>query len=79
MPFVIYGVVSGSSITDMFTAGFLPGILMGVALMIVCYIVSKKKGYKGNDERKSLSEIWKAFIDAFWAILSPVIILGGIY
>ena len=79
VPFVIYGVVSGASITQMFTAGFLPGILMGVALMIVCYIVSKKKGYKGNEERKSLKEIFRAFIDAFWAIMSPVIILGGIY
>lgn len=79
VPFVIYGVVSGASITQMFTAGFLPGILMGVALMIVCYIVSKKKGYKGNEERKSLTEIFHAFIDAFWAIMSPVIILGGIY
>ncbi|EJU19753.1 TRAP transporter, DctM subunit [Peptoanaerobacter stomatis] len=79
IPFVIYGVVSGSSITELFTAGFLPGILMGVALMIVCYIVSKKNGYKGSDERKNLKEIWISFKDAFWAILSPVIILGGIY
>lgn len=79
VPFVIYGVVSGASITEMFTAGFLPGILMGVALMIVCYIVSKKKGYKGNDKKKTLKEIGATFKDAFWAILSPVIILGGIY
>lgn len=43
VPFVIYGVVSGSSITNLFTAGFLPGILMGVALMLVTYIVSKKE------------------------------------
>lgn len=79
VPFVIYGVVSGSSITEMFTAGFLPGILMGVALMIVCYIVSKKKGYKGNETKSTGKEIFKAFKEAFWAILSPVIILGGIY
>ncbi|CDZ75703.1 TRAP transporters [Peptoniphilus sp. ING2-D1G] len=79
VPFVIYGVVSGASITGMFTAGFLPGILMGVALMIVCYIVSKKKGYKGNDKRSTLKEIWISFKEAIWAILSPVIILGGIY
>ena len=38
IPFVIYGVVSGTSITDMFTAGFMPGIMMGAALMIVCYL-----------------------------------------
>ncbi|MDY2987842.1 MAG: TRAP transporter large permease [Peptoniphilus sp.] len=79
VPFVIYGVVSGASITEMFTAGFLPGILMGIALMLVCYIVSKKKGYKGNDKRKNLRDIFTTFKEAFWAILSPVIILGGIY
>lgn len=79
VPFVIYGVVSGASITEMFIAGFLPGILMGVALMIVCYIVSKKNGYKGSDKRSTLKEIWVSFKDAFWAILSPIIILGGIY
>lgn len=79
VPFVIYGVVSGASITQLFTAGFLPGILMGISLMIVCYIVSKKKGYKGSDYRKSVKEIFHTFIDAFWAIMSPVIILGGIY
>ena len=79
IPFVIYGVVANASITKMFTAGILPGVLMGVALMIVCYIVSKKNGYVGSDERKCAKEIWTAFKEAFWAILSPVIILGGIY
>ena len=79
VPFVIYGVVSGSSITELFTAGFLPGILMGVALIIICYIVSKKNGYKGTDRKPSLKEIFMSFKKAFWAILSPVIILGGIY
>ena len=79
IPFVIYGVVSGTSITDMFTAGFLPGVLMGVALMVVCYFVSKKYGYKGKEKASTPTEIWKAFKEAFWAILSPVIILGGIY
>lgn len=79
IPFVIYGVVSGASITDMFTAGFLPGILMGIALMIVCYIVSKKQGYKGKEKKSTWNERWLTFKDAIWAILSPVIILGGIY
>lgn len=53
--------------------------MMGLALMITCYIVSKKKGYKGKAEKSSLKDILKSFKDAFWAILSPVIILGGIY
>lgn len=79
IPFVIYGVVSGTSITDMFTAGFLPGIMMGIALMITCYIVSKKNGYKGKAKKSTWKERWISFKEAFWAILSPVIILGGIY
>lgn len=79
IPFVIYGVVAGASITKIFTAGILPGVLMGVALMIVCYIVSKKNGYKGDNHQFSCRAIWIAFKRAFWAILSPVIILGGIY
>src|SRR5699024_3205788 len=58
IPFVIYGVTSGTSITDLFTAGFLPGIMMGVALIIVCWLVSKQKGYKGKGKRSSLKEIW---------------------
>lgn len=79
IPFVIYGVVSGTSITNMFTAGFLPGVMMGVALMVVCYLVSKKNGYKGKERASTAGEIWAAFREAVWAILSPVIILGGIY
>ena len=61
IPFVIYGVVSGTSITDLFTAGFLPGIMMGLALILVCYLVSKKHGYKGKGSRSSLKEIGKFF------------------
>ncbi len=79
IPFVIYGVTSGTSITDLFTAGFLPGVMMGAALILVCWMVSKKNGYKGRGKRSSLKEIGKSFRDAVWAILSPVIILGGIY
>lgn len=79
VPFVIYGVVSGASITNLFTAGFLPGVLMGVALMLVCYLVSKKRGYRGSTEKASFRKIVHTFRDAIWAILSPVIILGGIY
>lgn len=79
VPFVIYGVVSGASITNLFTAGFLPGVLMGVALMLVCYLMSKKRGYRGSTEKASFRKIVHTFRDAIWAILSPVIILGGIY
>lgn len=79
IPFVIYGVATGTSITDLFKAGLLPGIGMGVALMIACYIISKKEGFKGEAKEFSFKAVLISFKDAFWALLSPVIILGGIY
>ena len=79
IPFVIYGVATGTSITDLFKAGLLPGIAMGVALMIACYIISKKEGFKGESKDFSFKAVLISFKDAFWALLSPVIILGGIY
>ena len=77
IPFVIYGVASGTSVGDLFKAGFIPGILIGLGLMIVCFIISRKRGYKGS-EHKDLS-LWATFKDSIWALLAPVIILGGIY
>ena len=79
IPFVIYGVATGTSITDLFKAGLLPGLGMGVALMICCYIISKKEGFRGEQKQFSFKAVLVSFKDAFWALLSPIIILGGIY
>mgnify|MGYP001159203211 FL=1 len=79
IPFVIYGVVAQVSIGDMFIAGVIPGIMLGVALMTVCYFVSLKKGYLGSGQRPSVKSIGKAFKEAVWALIIPVIVLGGIY
>ena len=57
----------------------IPGLAMGVALMIVCYIMAKKYGFKGETKKFSFKAVVKSFVDAIWALLSPVIILGGIY
>lgn len=78
IPFVIYGVVSGASIGDLFMAGIIPGILIGVALMLVNYYYSRKLGY-GGDGKASFTQFFKELKDAIWALLVPVIILGGIY
>ncbi len=78
IPFVIYGVVSQTSVGDMFKAGIIPGILIGIALMIVCGIISRKRGYKGVERTAKIS-LWRTFLDSFWALLAPIIILGGIY
>ena len=79
IPFVIYGVATGTSIGDLFKAGILPGLVMGIALMAYNWYICKRHGWKGNGRKFSFKALWKSFLDAFWAIFSPVIILGGIY
>lgn len=78
-PLIIYGVVAQESITQLFVAGIVPGILTGIALMIVTYFVSKKKGWRGNKTSFSLKNTLKAAWDAKLALVVPIIILGGIY
>lgn len=79
IPFVIYGVVTGVSIGTMFMAGIIPGIIIGIGLMISSYIVARREGYRGMERRASLKEFLVALWDAKWSLMTPVIILGGIY
>jgi tripartite ATP-independent transporter DctM subunit len=79
IPLVIYAVVVGASITDLFIAGIIPGLLMGLALIIANVVMCKKLGYGGTGTIPRFKEILIAFKDAFWALLAPVIVLGGIY
>lgn len=76
IPFVIYGVVSGVSVGELFIAGILPGVIIGFSLMAVSYRVAKKRGYPVSQNRIPLRQAIK---EAFWALLVPLIILGGIY
>ncbi|MGL5254161.1 MAG: TRAP transporter large permease, partial [Brevinema sp.] len=75
---VLYGAIAGASIGKMFLGGILPGILMAAVLIAVEIFISKKRGYKGG-EAVSIKGIVTAFKKGVWAILMPVIILGGIY
>ena len=76
--FVVYGSIADTSIGDLFIAGLVPGLLMGFALMVVALLVGRKSDLK-TLPKASRKERWLAFKDAFWGLMMPVIILGGIY
>jgi tripartite ATP-independent transporter DctM subunit len=77
IPAVIYAVSGGVSIGRLFAAGFIPGLIMALVLSVMIYFVCKKKNYPKR-KRATLPEIWASIKDAFFALLSPVIIMGGI-
>ena len=76
--FVVYGVITETSIGGLFAAGVVPGLIMGAALILPVYLISKKHGW-GGDRWGTKAEIWQALKEAFWGLMAPVIILGGIY
>lgn len=75
---IAYGFVTEQSIGRLFIAGIIPGIILGTALMIVSYVVARRKNMKSG-EKTTWGQKWKAFREAFWSLLLPVIIIGGIY
>ena len=77
--FVVYASIVGSNVGDLFMAGIIPGILMGVALAVVVFIEARRKGIQPTHEKRSGAERLASFRQAFWGLLMPVIILGGIY
>src|SRR6476661_1756413 len=78
IPMILYGVSAEVSIGELFIAGFGPGLLIGGALMLFCWVWCKFKGWGKNDGDGRLP-FGRAFLQAGWALLMPVIILGGIY
>ena len=77
--FIIYGNITSVSVSALFVAGVAPGILTGIGTVLVAYLISRKMGYRGLESRGTWREILSAFRESVWAVLSPVIILGGIY
>lgn len=75
---IIYGVIANESIAKLFIAGFVPGVLVTIALMAMNYYVSKKRGYP-RTPKASRQELCTSFKKAFWAILTPILIIGGIF
>ncbi|SBW12969.1 TRAP-type C4-dicarboxylate transport system, large permease component [uncultured Alphaproteobacteria bacterium] len=76
--FVVYGVIANVSIGDLFMGGVLPGILMGLAMCFMGWFIAKKEGIP-PEGHFSVIHLLKTIKDAFWAMMTPVIIIGGIY
>lgn len=75
---IIYGVIANESIAKLFVAGFVPGVLVTIALMAMNYVVSKKRGYP-RTPKATREQLCQSFKESIWAILTPVLIICGIF
>lgn len=74
--FIVYGGIANVSVPALFAAGFVPGILVALCIMAAVIVISRKKGYRGKSDAM---QVGRAFREAFWGVLTPAVILGGIY
>ncbi|MFB4163259.1 TRAP transporter large permease [Alteribacillus sp. JSM 102045] len=75
---ILFGVIASVSIGDLFIAGFVPGILMGLGLMVYSFIMGKKNNYKARESLPRPGEFFRGLVDAMLALIMPLIIIGGI-
>jgi tripartite ATP-independent transporter DctM subunit len=79
VPMVIYGVISGTSIGALFMGGIIPGVIMGLGMMVTIFIIARKRSMNVKRPKPSLKELGEAFAQALPSLFLPVIILGGIW
>ncbi|MCM8768025.1 MAG: TRAP transporter large permease [Candidatus Omnitrophica bacterium] len=77
--FIVYGNITGVSVAALFLGGILPGLVVSGMLILITYIISKKRNYRGTEKGGTVKEILHALKEAIWALIAPVIILGSIY
>jgi tripartite ATP-independent transporter DctM subunit len=75
---ILYAMITEQSVGRLFVGGAIPGVVMGVCIMVTIYIYSIKRNYPVDPKMASLKTIWKSFKKSFYALLAPVILLGGI-
>jgi C4-dicarboxylate transporter DctM subunit len=79
VPLIIYGTTAGVSVGDLFIAGIIPGLFIGLCLMVCSYVLSKRYGFTGTGRRAPVNEVASTFLAALPALMVPIIVLGGIY
>jgi tripartite ATP-independent transporter DctM subunit len=77
IPLVLYGILAQVSVGALFLAGAIPGLLLGLSMMALTYVMSVRRGYKAHPWQ-GWHNLGKSFLGAFWALITPLIILGGI-
>ncbi len=78
---IIYGAITNTSVPALFAAGAIPGFIAGISLLIPAIWIARKRGYGSEQEgeEEQQTSLWQAFKEAFWGLLAPIIILGGLY
>ena len=78
IPMILYGVMSGSSVVELFVAGVIPGVVGGILMMFVAYLWARRNNLP-MEEAFQIRRVWRTFREAGWSLLLPLIILGGIF
>ena len=79
VPMIIFGISSDTSIPRLFAAGIVPGVVVGLMLTFTAYMLSRRAGYRSEGSKVDFRAFAVALRQGFWALLAPIIILGGIY